>query len=353
MNPLHRAVIAGACIVIILAGMRAASSLVGFILLAMLLAVSITPVLGWLVKKGLSRSFALLIIILIVIVGGVGVATFVGTSLAELVQMLPEYEAGLDEVTKSFTDLLSRFGIDLSDLFSRGEFDPKRLLQIATTLISGVLSAISSSIFLFILISLMLVEFSNFEEKLQKGELPMGSIAARLFEVRKEVRKFVSITALMGLLTAIGDVILLVILGVDFAILWGILSFLLNFIPAIGSIIAMIPPFLLALLAFGWTKAIIVVVGFVLINNIVDNVIKPKLMRGGLGISILEIFLSLLVWSYVLGTIGTILAVPITMFVKRIIVEFSDDTQLQSPFISSVAKSGSPEAEASDKDNGS
>ncbi|MDA2918346.1 AI-2E family transporter [Desulfobacterota bacterium AH_259_B03_O07] len=336
MNPLYRVVIAGACIVIILAGMRAASSLVGFILLATLLAISVTPILGWLVKKGLSRSLALLIIILVVIVGGIGVATFVGTSMAELVQTLPTYEASLDEVSKSLTDLLSRVGIDLSDLLSHEEFDPKRLLKIATTLIGGALNAVSSSIFLFILISLMLVEFSGFEERLQKGELPVGSIPARLFEIRKEVRKFVSITALMGLLTAIGNVILLIILGVDFAILWGILSFLFNFIPAIGAIIAMIPPFLLALLAFGWTKAIIVVVGFILINNIVDNVIKPKLMRGGLDISILEIFLSLMIWSYILGVIGAILAVPITMFVKRILKEFSEDGPPQSPFASAV-----------------
>jgi len=349
MNPLYRVVIAGACIVIILAGMRAASSLVGFILLATLLAISVTPILGWLVKKGLSRSLALVIIILVVIVGGSGVATFVGTSMVQLVQTLPTYEAGLDDISKSLTGLLSRLGIDLSELLSREEFDPKRLLKVATALIGGVLNAVSSSVFLFILIALMLVEFSGFEARLQKGEHPVGSIPARLFEVRKDVRKFVSITAFMGLLIAIGNVILLILLGVEFALLWGILSFLFNFIPVIGAIIAMIPPFLLALLAFGWTKAIIVIVGFILINNIVDNVIKPKLMRGGLDISILEIFLSLILWSYILGTIGAILAIPITILVKRIIKEFSEDGPTQSAFVSAVASGRATSNEDTDQ----
>ena len=125
----------------------------------------------------------------------------------------------------------------------------------------------------------------------------------------------------MGLMTAVADVILLVILGVDFPLLWGVFSFLFNFIPVIGGLLAMLPPFGFALLEFGWTKALIVVIGFVLISSLVDNVLKPKLMRQGLDISILVIFLSLLFWSWVLGPSGAILAIPLTLLVKRCVAE--------------------------------
>lgn len=340
MNPIFRVLLGGASIVIIVAGLRAASSLVGFILLAALLAISISPLVDLIIKKGVPRNLALFMTILVVVVGGFGLATFVGTSMAQLVRTLPSYESQLSELNEALQNLLARLDIDVSELLSREEFNPQRIMKIATALLGGALSAISNSLFLFILIALMIVEFTGFEARLLKGEHSASSLTARLFDVRKELRKFVSITALTGLLTAIANVILLVILGVDFALLWGVLIFLFNFIPAIGAIISLIPPFLLALLAFGWTKAIVVLVGFTLINNISDNVIKPRLMKQGLDISILMIFLSLMFWSWVLGTIGAILAVPLTLLIKKVVKELSEVDNPQSPFISAVSRSG-------------
>ncbi|MGE5445506.1 MAG: AI-2E family transporter [Ignavibacteriales bacterium] len=329
MGPLNRVLITGASIVIIVAGLRAASSLVGFVFLAALLAISLSQFVGFIVRKGVPRPLAMLITILVFIVGGVLLTMYVGRSMAELVQTLPSYQYRLSEYKESMRNLLTRSGVDVSELFSREEFDPKRIIPIAISLLSRALNAFSSSIFLLILISLMLVELTGLEARIQKGEYPKSSISARLFEVRNDLRKFVSITALMGLFAAIANVILLVALGVDYPVLWGVVSFLFNFVPAVGNLIAMIPPFILALLEFGWTKAIIVVVGFIVINNIVDVVVKPKLMKQGLDISILLIFLSLMFWTWVLGTLGTILAVPLTLLIKRVLIEFSEDSPTQ------------------------
>jgi predicted PurR-regulated permease PerM len=336
MSPLNRVLITGASIVIIVAGLRAASSLVGFVLLAALLAISLSQFVAFIVRKGVPRSLAMLITILILIVGGVFLTMYVGRSAAELVQTLPSYEYRLSEFRESLQSLLTRLGIDVNALFSREELDPRRIIQIAASLLRSALNAFSSSIFLLILIALMLVEVTSFETRIEKGEHLKSSISARLFEVRSDLRKFVSITALMGFFAAIANVILLIILGVDYPLLWGVVSFLLNFVPAVGNLIAMIPPFLMALLEFGWTKAILVIVGYIVINNIVDVVIKPKLMKQGLDISILLIFLSLMFWTWVLGTLGTILAVPLTLLIKRVLMEFSQESTAQSPFQSSV-----------------
>lgn len=326
MSLLNRVLITVASIVIIVAGLRAASSLMGFILLAALLAISLSQLVGFLVQKGVPRLFAMLITMLVLIVGGVFLAMYVGKSMSELVQTLPSYQYRLSEYKESLQSLLTRSGVDVSKLFSREDLDPKRIIPIAISLLSRALNAFSSSIFLLLLVALMLIEFTNLEAKIQKGEYPKSRISARLFEVRNDLRKFVSITALIGLCGAIANIILLFILGVDYPVLWGVASFMLNFVPAVGNLIAVIPPFILALLKFGWTKAIIVVVGYIVINNILDVAVKPKLMKQGLDISILLIFLSLIFWTWVLGTIGTILAVPLTLLVKRVVKELSEES---------------------------
>ncbi len=321
MNPPLRMLIGAACIVIIIAGMHAASSIVSFILFAALLANSIVPVVDWMERKGLKHSLALSITIIGLIIGGLVITTLVGASLSKLIQTLPTYESQLTGLRENLKDLLIRIKIDPSDLLSSKELNSRAIVQTVGSFLGTVLKMIGNSLFLFILIALMVIEITSLEKKLQEGQFTKGMINARRLEVRKDIRKFVSITALVGFLTACGNLVLLLLLGIDFALLWAVLSFLFSFIPAIGGILSLIPPFALAFLEFGWTKAIIVAVGFIVINNVCDNVIKPKLMKQGLDISILLIFVSLLFWNWVLGPLGVILAIPLTLVIKRSVTE--------------------------------
>ncbi|MEE9118243.1 MAG: AI-2E family transporter, partial [Calditrichia bacterium] len=144
------------------------------------------------------------------------------------------------------------------------------------------------------------------EKTLSKGLL-------KITELADEIRKYVSISAFTGLLTAIGNFILLLILGVDFPFLWAFLSLLFSFIPNIGFVLSVIPPAFLALAESGVTEAIIIVIGFVIINAIVENIIKPKFMGEELNLSLFVIFLSLIVWTWILGAMGAILAIPLTI----------------------------------------
>jgi predicted PurR-regulated permease PerM len=322
-----------ACIVIIIAGMHAASSIVSFVLFAALLANSIVPIVDWMERKGLKHSLALSITIVALIISGLVITTLVGASLSNLIQTLPTYESQLTGLKENLKDLLIRIKVDPSDLFSSRELNSRAIIQTVGSFLGTVLKMIGNSIFLFILIALMVIEITGLEKKLREGQFTQGIINARRLEVRKDIRKFVSITALVGFLTACGNLILLLLLGIDFALLWAVLSFLFSFIPAIGGILSLIPPFLLAFLQFGWTKAIIVAVGFIVINNVCDNVIKPKLMKQGLDVSILLIFLSLLFWNWVLGPIGIILAIPLTLVIKRSVAEIiraENQTELKS-----------------------
>jgi len=135
----------------------------------------------------------------------------------------------------------------------------------------------------------------------------------KLEELFIEIRKYISISAFTGLLTAIGNLILLLIMGVDFPVLWAFLSFLFSFIPSIGFILSVLPPAILAFLDLGLSESIIVLVGFILINAIIENVLKPRVMGEELNLSLSIILISLIVWAWILGAIGAILAIPLTI----------------------------------------
>lgn len=330
MSPILRILIGGACLVIILAGIKAASEIISFVLIAALLAISITPIVVFLTNRGLKRGPSLFITIFSLLVMGLMLITLLGTSVFELSRTLPTYEERMQDLLVSVDKVLEKYNFDIDKVIEQTEFDTKRFVQIATTLLGKLGNFLGSGLFLIIIVSLMLVEFSGYEHRIQTGNIHGASLSARMYEVRTEIRKFLSITALTGLMSSVCNVILLLALGVEFAVLWGVLSFFFNFIPVIGAILAFLPPFLLALLQFGWTKAIIVVVGFALFNNIADNVIKPKLMKDGLNISVLVIFLSLFFWSWILGFAGAILAIPLTIAIMKVFAELAKENDILS-----------------------
>ena len=328
MSPILRILIGGACIVIIVAGLRAASGIVGFLLIASLIAISLTPIVIFLTNKGVKRQLALLITILVILFLGFLLTTLLGSSVFELTRTLPNYEQRFQDILNGIENTLKGYDIDLKKLMSQNEVDARKIVSVASSLLSSLGDFLSNAIFLILMVILMIIEFSGYEHRLKKGDVREGSLSARMYEVRVEIRKFVSITALTGLMSTVAIIIYLLLLGVDFAVMWGVLFFFLNFIPAVGAIIAFIPPFLLALIQFGWTKAGLVILGFIVFNNIADNVIKPKLMKQGLDISILMIFISLLFWNWVLGIAGAILAVPLTIAIKKIFKELSKESGL-------------------------
>ena len=330
MSPILRVLIGGASIVILIAGIKAASQIVGFLLLAVLLAVSITPIVFYLTRKGVKRNLALFTTIFGLIIIGIILIFLMGSSIFELSRTLPSYEPRMQEIIESIDTRLDKYGVDIEKIIEQTEIDTQKIFQIAASMLSKLGDFLGTAFFLILIVSLMVVEFSGYEHRINKGDVLSNSLSARLYEIRTQIRKFLSITALTGLMSSVCNVILLLALGVESALLWGVLSFFLNFIPVVGAILAFVPPTLLALLQFGWTKAIIVVVGFAVFNNVADNVIKPKLVKDDLNISILMIFLSLFFWNWVLGFYGAILAVPLTFAIQRVYIELSKEKNLLS-----------------------
>jgi AI-2 transport protein TqsA len=307
-----------ACLVVIIFGARAMASFLSVVLLAILLAYSLSPVPIWLMRKHMPRGGAILITALLVIAVGAGAVTLAGVSVVQLKERLPVYEENWVALKESVSGFLVAHGLAAQDVFSVEFIGPEKLIGWAKALLlQGGQTAGQLFLLLFIII-LALIEIVEIHLRKIRGQLPIDSFVGRFNVHSEDIMAYVSITGLTGLLSAALFYGALLILGVDSAATWAVLSFLLNFIPTFGAIFTVVPPALLALLASGWIKAAGVIVAFTVINIVVDNVIKPRFMKDKLNISPLLILVSLLFWTWVFGPLGAILAVPLTITIRRI-----------------------------------
>ncbi len=323
MGPMLTILLGGACAVVIVGGVKIAAPLLNNIFLAWLLANSITPFPKWLMRRRCPQTAAVLVTLFVVVVGGLVMASLFGLSISGLDDKLPVYQARLTEIFGSFKNLSFMKGVDIETLKSLDMLSPAKLIEYARMLLGGLGGLLGNVLLILFLVAILLFEFAGKGDGDTGEKGSKGVILNRFLEASRDVKTYVAITGATGFMQAAANTILLACLGVDFPITWGILFFFCNFIPAFGFLIALIPPALIAYLESGWKVAVAVVIGYVVVNFIGDNIIKPRFMKKGLDISILAIVLSLLFWGWVLGPIGTILAVPLTLTVRNLIGHYS------------------------------
>lgn len=316
--PLLRILIGGACAVIILAGMKAASPVLNIILLAFLLAQSVIPFTAWLIRKGAKPGLSVLLTILVVLIGGFAILSLLGVSISDLIRKLPFYQERLAGLRDGLQAFLAARGIDAASLVPLDAIPPKRIIELAAGVLGTVAGTMGNGLLLLVVTIFMLIELLTVQQKLEEGLYPEGSVMHRFEEINRDTRKYVAITGIAGFAQAVINTGLLLAIGVDYAITFGVFFFFCNFIPAVGFFLAIIPPLLIALLDSGWVQALYVLAGWWLVNVIFDNVIKPKFMQEGLDIPLILIIVGVIGWTWVLGPVGAILAIPLTMAVSRL-----------------------------------
>jgi AI-2 transport protein TqsA len=317
MKPVIQYLVGAAAVVIILAGMKAGAGLVNQVLLAFLLSMIIIPLPAWLIKKGMSSGFAISISLVVIVIGGLAFSALLAKSISDVVESFPKYEEKLTIIYQDFQDFAVANNLDISALLKKVNVGPEKIISAASALVNVLTGFISASFIIAMLIAFMVIELVTYSDKTKKGKMNEIMAMSWLHNMGGDLRKYVNITALGGVITAVLNYFLLLALGVDFPFLWAVLSFLLNFVPNIGFIISFLPPALLALVDMGLTQALIVFGGFWLINALVENVFRPIFMKESLNISLLTTFLSLLFWGFILGLPGAILGVPLTLMVMR------------------------------------
>jgi AI-2 transport protein TqsA len=315
-----------AAFIVVVAGMSAAKTILVPFLLAAFIAIISAPPLFWLQRKGLPTWVALLVVILGVLVIGLVVVGLVGSSVKDFSKDLPVYETKLRQQTSQIVGWLEKLGVDISGLALSEIFNPGAAMKLVATLLNSLGNVLTNGFLILMTVIFMLLEASSFPEKMRRILGDPKSSLSPFDNFISNVKHYMAIKTVISLSTGIFVALWLAIIGVNYPMLWGLLAFALNYVPNIGSIIAAVPALLLAIIQLGLFKALLTAVGYVGINLIMSNVIEPRFMGRGLGLSTLVVFLSLLFWGWVLGPVGMLLSVPLTITAK-IALESRDDTR--------------------------
>lgn len=305
-----------AAFVIIVAGMKAATVIVVPFLLAAFLSIICTPPLFWMQKKKIPSILGILILMLGVIFLQMLLVTLISSSIADFSRNLPFYQERLKTLTFETVQLLSQYGVVLETDKIAEIFNPSRILKLVANTLNGLGGVLTDTFFVFLTFIFILSEAAGFPNKLRAIFNDKNTDLEQYSQITAGVNRYLGIKTLTSLGTGIAITIWLAVQGVDYPVMWGVFAFLLNYIPNIGSIIAAVPAVLLALIQLGPLAAGIAVLGFLIVNTLVGNVIEPRVMGEGIGLSTLVVFLSLAFWGWVLGPVGMLLSVPLTMAVK-------------------------------------
>ena len=311
-----RILITLAALVVVIAGMRAASSLLVPFLLALFIAVLIAPPLYWLRRKGLPGSLATLIVLAAFVLAMLLLALLVGGSLDAFSQNLPLYQARLQMHTEALLQWLNGQGVHISRQFITEYLDPAKAMKLATSILSGMGGMLTNGFLILITVVFLLLEASSLPAKWRAAFRQPEKSLQQLRTITDDINQYMGIKTLTSLATGLSISLCLLLVGVDFPVLWGTLAFLLNFVPNIGSIIAAIPAVLLALIQLDAGAAMLVILAYVVVNVIIGTFLEPRFMSRGLGLSTLVVFLSLVFWGWVLGPVGMLLSVPLTITAK-------------------------------------
>ena len=328
ISPIAIAVITFAALMIALLAMRSVGEILAPILMAMILAICMTPLLNWLEKKGAPGWLALVITIGFVVIVLVLLVWLVGSSVQDFADSISSYQQRFSEIERGLGSVLGKLGVNREDLASIPEStQPAKLLQLIAGFVGGMVSGLSNWGLVLMVSVFFLLEALSMPGKVASVVAQKDDPRLKwLFDLVKNLREYMVINAGVGALAAVINTGLLWAMGIEFAVLWGILSFFLSFVPSVGFFISVIPPALLALIQFGTAQMLIVVVAYVVINFLVDNVIKPRFIAEDLNISAAVTFLSLIIWGWVLGPLGALLAVPMSIILQAILAS-RDETR--------------------------
>ncbi len=315
-TPAVRFLLALAAFVVIVAGMRAAEALLVPFLLSLFIAVIAAGPLFYLKQRGVPGSIAMLIVIAMIVTLGLLIGWVIGGQLNDFTANLPKYQERLSAQSLGLVAWLSEWGLHLDQQALKTFVDPGKAMGLAGQVIKGLGNALAQAVLILITVIFMLVEASAFQTKLHGlADDPEASLE-RAEAITSSIKRYMTIKTSTSLLTGVLISVWLWILGVDYPVLWGLVAFLFNYVPNIGSIIAAVPAVLLALVQADPQTAFWTAVGYLVVNNLVGNMIEPRFMGSGLGLSPLVVFVSLVFWGWVLGPVGMFLSVPLTMTLK-------------------------------------
>jgi len=325
-SPVLKSFLIMASVVVILAGIKAATIVLVPLLLSIFIAIAVSPLINRASQYKIPRWLSVTFVILSILVIGFMLAGLITQSMGEFRTNLPTYKAQLSGEFEWLVSKLAIININIDRNLLVSYLDPGMAMSMATNFITGMGVALSNVFLILLTVIFMLFEAETMPRRVHVAFSDPDMNLPHIDRFLQSVNQYLVIKMVVSLGTGICIGSWLYFLGVDHFMLWAVLSFMLNFIPNIGSIIAAIPAVLMAFVEFGFVKAGLAGLGFIVVNTVMGNMIEPRFMGKGLGLSTLVVFLSLIFWGWLLGTVGMLLSVPLTMVVK-IALESRDSTK--------------------------
>jgi AI-2 transport protein TqsA len=344
-----------ACLVVVVGGMHAVAELVGPVFLALMLAVTASPFTGWLRRRGAPVWLAATVTIITVYLGLFALGGALAVSVARLIDLLPEYQEQFTQLRGDLTTGLSGLGIDAEQMSAAvAGVEPGSFARFVEALFGGLAGVLGNAVFLLAVLLFMCLDVVSFPARLAAVAPERPQVVAALRSFASGTRRYLLVTTAFGLIVAVFDTALLWWLGIPLPLLWGLLSFITNYIPNIGFIIGVIPPALLGLLQGGLDLMLWVIALYCVVNFIIQEIIQPKIVGDAVGLSVTVTFLSLVFWGWVLGPLGALLAIPLTLLTKGLLIDVDPSTRWLNRLLASGTPSPTgdeaPEAAPADDD---
>tara|TARA_Y100000994_G_scaffold200803_1_gene171312 strand:- start:348 stop:1382 length:1035 start_codon:yes stop_codon:yes gene_type:complete len=316
--------------VVVIYGMQAARVILVPLLVAVFVAILCAPVMKYLERQRVPTGLAVAMVVILIVGIMVLAGSFVGGSIGAFNERLPFYQERLNE---RLTDIAALFGQQITVGRLIESVQPGSAMGFAANLLNSLQGLVANFFLIMFTVIFILLESTTLPAKMQLLMRNSQSDSEYFRKFTESLQRYLGIKTLTSLSTGLAVGVLTGIFGLDFPVLWGLLAFLLNYVPSIGSLIAAIPAVFIALIQLSLLQALMIGLGYFVINIAIGGVIEPRVMGRGLGLSTLIVFLSLVFWGWIFGPVGMILSVPLTMTAK-IALESSEKTALIAALLS-------------------
>ncbi|MFG1753932.1 AI-2E family transporter [Streptosporangium sandarakinum] len=321
--------------VITLAGVREVGSIVGPVLLALVLVLAVSPVRGMLQRRGAPGWTLVAVPLALVLLLLLGMVAILTLSVAQLATLATTYSGQFEQLVVDAQQLAARLGIGTDQVNQAiRSLDPGKIFQLLQGFAAGLLSVFSGLVLIVVLLLAMCLDAPGFSRLLRKGAARRPLLISALTGFARKTRRYLVVSTVFGLICSALDATALWLLGVPLPLLWGVLALITNYIPNIGFVIGLIPPALLGLLVGGPKTLLLVVLSYILINFVVQSLIQPKFLGDAVGLSTTMTLLSLLLWAFVLGPLGALLAIPLSLLVRALLIDSDPEGEWAAALVS-------------------
>jgi len=303
-------------------GLAAIAGIFAPFFLGVVLTICVHPLRVWLERRGVPRGIATAAVIATVLLLLLALGYAMLVAFGQFGALLQEFSDQIAAFGQDVAAWLTSIGIGADGLDAvSSSFDPAALLGFVGGLIGGLTGLFSLLVIVFTMLLLMGMDAAFVPTLLKQLYPARPQVVASLVTYGANVRRYMVATTMLGVAQGIADWIALLVIGVPGAFIWGLLAFVCSFIPNIGYFLALIPPIIFGALVGGWPTVIVVIVVYAVINGIIQSVIQPRIIGKAVNLSQTITFFSVLFWAVVIGPIGAILAIPLTLLVRLILVD--------------------------------